>query len=217
MSDPALRQGFPGIPPGNPYNPATSGMSALLARNWWAVLLRGAAGIVFGLIALLLPGIAIASLVLVYAVYMLVDGVFAIIAGVRAAAHHERWGLLILEGVLDILAGLVAFFLPAITVIVFIYFLSAWSIISGVTLAMAGFRLHLSHGRWLMVLAGAVSVIWGVLLLLAPFVGAVVLTWWLGIYALIFGAMLIGLAFRLRGMNAAPPLSGPGGMRPAGA
>ncbi|MBV8574495.1 MAG: DUF308 domain-containing protein, partial [Acetobacteraceae bacterium] len=87
-------------------------MSAALARNWWAVVLRGVFAIIFGLIALALPGLTIASLVLLFAVYMLVDGVFAIISAVRAAAHHERWGFLILEGVLDILAGLAALLVP---------------------------------------------------------------------------------------------------------
>jgi uncharacterized membrane protein HdeD (DUF308 family) len=173
-------------------------MSAALARNWWAVVLRGVFAIIFGLIALALPGLTIASLVLLFAVYMLVDGVFAIISAVRAAAHHERWGFLILEGVLDILAGLAALLLPAVTVLFFVILLAVWAIISGISMTLAGFRLHGSHGRWLLVLSGLVSVIWGVLLFLWPIAGAVVLTWWLGAYALVFGVMLIVLGFRLR-------------------
>src|SRR5690348_1546568 len=80
-------------------------MAEALARNWWAVALRGAAAILFGLVALLMPGVTIAALVLLFGVYMAVDGVFAIVAGVRAAAHHERWGALILEGVADLIAA----------------------------------------------------------------------------------------------------------------
>src|SRR5438270_13046245 len=76
--------------------------SAVLARNWWAVALRGVAGILFGMIALLAPVAAILSLALLFAAYLLVDGVFAIVAAVRAAQHHERWGLLLAEGVLDL-------------------------------------------------------------------------------------------------------------------
>jgi uncharacterized membrane protein HdeD (DUF308 family) len=173
--------------------------SALLARNWWFILLRGLFGVAFGIAALLLPGVALFALVLAYGIYMLADGVFAIAAGLRAAAHHERWGWLILEGVLDIIAGLVALFIPGITVLVFTVLLGVWGIVSGASLAVAAFSLHLEHGRWLMLLAGFVSLIWGVLLLLAPLAGALVLTLWLGAYALIFGISLLVLAFRLRG------------------
>jgi uncharacterized membrane protein HdeD (DUF308 family) len=86
-------------------------LSAGLARNWWAVGLRGLAGIAFGLIALLLPGLTLASLVLLFAAYMVVDGIFAVIAAVRAARSGERWGLLVLEGIADFVAGAIAFFL----------------------------------------------------------------------------------------------------------
>src|SRR4051794_34350351 len=93
---------------GGDADPRSSAMSALLAQNWWAVALRGAFAVLFGFVALFLPGVTIASLVLLFAAYMLVDGVFAIVSAVRAAAHHERWGLLVLEGVCDIAAGAVA-------------------------------------------------------------------------------------------------------------
>src|SRR6266404_980067 len=85
-------------------------MSALLAENWWAIALRGVFGILFGIIALLMPGITIEAFVLLFAAYMLVDGIFAIVAGVRAAAHHERWGALILQGILDLIAAAIAIF-----------------------------------------------------------------------------------------------------------
>lgn len=177
-------------------------MSALLARNWWAIALRGAIAILFGIIAFATPLAAIGSLVLLYAIYMLVDGVFAIVAGVRAAAHHERWGLLVLEGIFDLAASAVAFLLPGITVLVFVYLLAIWAVVSGAAMTVAGFRLHLSHGRWLLVISGLVSLIWGVLLICTPFLGALVLTWWLGAYALVFGAFLLALAFRLRSRHA---------------
>lgn len=173
-------------------------MSATLARNWWAVALRGAFAILFGIAALLLPLATVASLVLLFAVYMLADGLFAIVAGVRAAAKHERWGLLILEGIVDLGAGAAALLLPSLTVLVMVTVLGVWAVVSGVLMFIAAFRLHLAHGRWLLALSGLVSVVWGVLLWLAPVAGAIVLTWWLGGYALVFGAMLITLAFRLR-------------------
>jgi uncharacterized membrane protein HdeD (DUF308 family) len=175
--------------PGMPRGP---GMTALLARNWWAIAIRGVAAVLFGIIALLLPAAALSGLVLVFAVYMLVDGVFAIVAGLRAAAHHERWGLLILEGVLDILIGLVALAMPLATVLVI------------VLMIVAAFNLHASHGRWMLAFAGLVSLAWGVLLLIDQLIGAVVLTIWLGAYALVFGISLLAFAIRLRRHHTAP-------------
>jgi uncharacterized membrane protein HdeD (DUF308 family) len=173
-------------------------MSELLARNWWAVALRGVFAFLFGVIALLLPGVTIGALVLLFAAYMTVDGIFAIVSGIRAASHHQRWGALIIEGVVDLAAGAIAFFWPLATVLAFVFLAAAWAIISGIALLAATFRLHPAHGRWLMGLGGAVSLIWGVVLFIAPIPGAVALTWWMGVYALFFGGALIALALNLR-------------------
>ena len=173
-------------------------MSARLAQNWWAVLLRGAFAILFGVLALIWPGVTLGSLVLLFGIYMLVDGVFAIVAGVRAAARHERWGALILEGVADLVAGGIALVWPLATVLAFVYLAGAWAVVSGALLLAATFRLRPAHGKWLMGLGAIISMVWGVLLMAAPIAGAVVMTWWLGAYALVFGAALIALAFRLR-------------------
>jgi uncharacterized membrane protein HdeD (DUF308 family) len=173
-------------------------MSALLARNWWAIGLRGVFAILFGAVALLLPGVTIGALVLLFAAYMVVDGIFAIIAGLRAARSQERWGWLLLEGIADLAAAAVALVWPGITVLAFVYLLAAWAIVSGVLLLSATFRLHPAHGRWLMGLGGAVSVIWGFLLFIQPVLGAVVLIWWIGAYALFFGGALLVLAFQLQ-------------------
>jgi uncharacterized membrane protein HdeD (DUF308 family) len=173
-------------------------MSETLAKNWWAISLRGVFAIIFGLIALLLPGLTLASLVLLFAAYMLVDGVLAIVSAVRAARHGERWRLLVLEGIADLAAAAIAILWPLATILAFVYLVGAWAIVSGILLWAAALRLHVSHGRWLMALGGALSTCWGFLLLLWPFVGAVVLTWWLGAYALVFGVALIMLGFRLR-------------------
>lgn len=180
-------------------------MSALLARNWWAVLLRGVAAIVFGFIALALPGVTLASLVLVFAVYMLADGVLTIISAVRAARRNERWGMLVLEGLADLAAGAAAFLIPAAALLVFVALAAAWAVISGVLMLVSAFKLHREHGRAWLVIGGAASVIWGVLLALFPAKGLLILTWWLGAYALVFGVSLLALAFTLRRRRAALP------------
>ncbi len=189
--------------PWRPGMPRAPGMTALLARNWWAMMIRGVLAILFGVIALATPVAAIAGLTLLFAAYMLVDGVLAIIAGVRAAAHHERWMVLVLEGVLDLVIAVIAFERPVLTVVVFVLLIGAWAVVTGILLMVAASRLHATHGRWLMALSGLVSTIWGVLLLLDQEVGAVVLTWWLGAYAILFGIALISLSFRLRNRHVA--------------
>jgi uncharacterized membrane protein HdeD (DUF308 family) len=176
-------------------------MCAVLAENWWAMALRGVFGILFGLIALFAPGPTILSLILLFSAYMLVDGVFGIISAVRAAGRHERWGLLLLEGLVNIAAGVIAFLLPGLTVIVFVLLMAAWALVSGGLMLGAAFKLTQQHGRWWLALGGVVSMIYGVLLAIAPLIGALVLTWWLGAYALAFGVILLVLAFRLRGQK----------------
>ena len=194
----------PATPMSTPPSPTTSdplrteAMCALLARNWWAVALRGVFAILFGVIALLVPGATILSLVLLFSAYMLVDGLFGIVAAVRAARKGERWGLLIFEGLLNIAVGIVAFLWPGLTAVAFVVLLAAWSLVSGGLMLGAAFRLTREHGRWWLVFGGLVSIVFGVLLAIAPVIGAVVLTWWLGAYALAFGIALLVLAFRLR-------------------
>jgi uncharacterized membrane protein HdeD (DUF308 family) len=183
------------------------GMNMVLAANWWAVALRGVFGILFGIVALLLPGAAMLSLVLVFAAYMLVDGIFAIIAGIRAARLQERWGWLVFEGAVDLIAGAVALLWPAITVLAFVLLLAAWSLVSGGLELAAAVRLKQEHGRWWLVLGGAASIVFGVLLVIAPLIGALVLTWWFGAYALVFGVSLLVVAFKLRIQNMEHPRS----------
>jgi uncharacterized membrane protein HdeD (DUF308 family) len=173
-------------------------MSAALAQNWWAIALRAALAIIFGLIALFVPAATMLSLVLLFSAYMLVDGVFAIVAAVRAARQRERWGLLVLEGVVDIVAGVVAFLWPGITVIAFVLIVAAWAIVSGGLMLGAAFRLKIDYGRWWLALGGVASVVYGALLIVAPLIGALVITWWLGAYAIVFGVALLVLAFKLR-------------------
>lgn len=172
-------------------------LSNALAQGWWAMGLRGLFGIAFGLICLFVPAAAILSLVLLFAAYMLVDGVFAIISAVQRWRHGEQWGLLILEGIVDIAAGVIAATMPGLTALVFVYLIAFWAILSGFLMLAAAFKLTHEHGRWWLALGGVASIIFGIVLLLAPLMGAVVLTWWLGAYALVFGILLLILAFKL--------------------
>ncbi|MHB8733140.1 MAG: HdeD family acid-resistance protein [bacterium] len=181
-----------------------SGTVQVLARNWWALALRGVFAIIFGLIALFMPGLTLLALVFVFGAYSLVDGIFGVAAAVRAAEAHNRWGWLLVEGIAGILAGVIAFVVPGITAIVLLYLIAAWALVTGVFELIAGFRLrgHLAN-EWLLLLGGAASIILGVLLIVHPGAGALALLWLIGFYALLFGVLMLLLAFRLRGHAAA--------------
>ena len=173
-------------------------MNAILAQNWWALALRGALAVLFGILAFVLPGATIWSLVLIFAAFSLVDGIFEIVAAIRAARAGERWGLLLIHGIAGVVIGIVAFVWPGITVFAFVLLIAAWALISGVTMLVSAVKLKTSHGRGWLVLGGIASLLYGILLAVSPMVGAIVLAWWLGAYAIVFGITLLVLAFRLK-------------------
>jgi uncharacterized membrane protein HdeD (DUF308 family) len=170
---------------------------APFARVWWLVALRGVAGIVLGLIALFAPGATILSMLLIFSAYMLVDGGFGVASAIMAARRGQKWGLLLIEGLADIAAGIIAVLWPAITVVAFILLLSAWAVVTGVLMLGAAFK-HKRQGWGWLAFSGITSIIFGIVLAIAPFIGAVVLTWWLGAYALVFGVLLLVFGFKLR-------------------
>ena len=190
-------------------------MSEVLAESWWAVCLRGILGILFGLICLLTPGLAVEVFVILFAAYMLVDGVFAIVAGIKAARNGERWGLLILEGIVDLAAGLVAVLWPAITLVALIWLIAIWAVVTGALMLAGAFSLNLDHGRWWLALGGIASVIFGILLVIEPLIGAVVLTLWIGAYAIVFGIFLLILAFQLHSKQEERARKAPAGAKKA--
>ncbi|MET0527996.1 MAG: HdeD family acid-resistance protein [Microvirga sp.] len=180
-------------------------MSADLAKNWWLVVLRGVLGILFGLLAFLLPGPTLLSLVLIFSAYMLVDGIFALGAAIRAARRRRRWGLLALEGVLALVTGVVAFLWPVATVVAFVLVMAGWAVVSGGLMIVAAFQLAKAPGRWWLGVSGLASVLYGILLMAWPPVGALVMLWWFGAYAIVFGTALVVLGIRLRSQGAATP------------
>jgi uncharacterized membrane protein HdeD (DUF308 family)/sporulation protein YlmC with PRC-barrel domain len=153
----------------------------------------------FGLAAFFLPGITLTVLILLFGAFALVDGVFAIVAAVRTRRRNERWWLLLAEGVLGVLAGIVAFIWPGLTALALLYLVAAWAIITGILEIVAAIRLRQEIvGEWALILSGVLSVIFGVLLAVLPGVGILALLWLIGAYAVAFGVLLIILAFRVR-------------------
>ena len=176
--------------------------------HWWALALRGAVAILFGLAALLRPDIALEALILLFGAYALVDGVFAIVGvfgGTRGGT--PRW-LLVIEGIAGILAGLIAFVLPGLTAILLLYLIAAWAVITGISEIATAMRLRQEiTGEWALIIGGALSIIFGVILaVIGPVAGLLSLVWLIGVYALAFGILMLITAFQVRGRDAS---SGP--------
>ena len=173
-------------------------MAVVLVRNWWALALRGALAVLFGVVAFVMPGLTLAVLIALFGAYALIDGILAIVAGVKAAEHHERFGSLLWRGAVGIAAGLVAFILPAATAVVLTLIVGVWAMITGVLEIVAAVHLHRAHGEWLLIASGVLSVVFGVMLVVAPGLGMLTLVWIIGGYAIVFGLIMLILGFRLR-------------------
>jgi uncharacterized membrane protein HdeD (DUF308 family) len=173
-------------------------MAAILIGNWWALALRGVAAILFAIVAFFWPEITAAALILLFGVYALVDGIFALVAGLRAAQHHRRYTALLIEGILNILIAVILFAWPGPALVGLIYLIALWAIITGVALVAGGIALVRLSGELLLVVSGLLSILLGIVLFVQPAVGVVALSWWLGIYALLFGIALLSAAFRIR-------------------
>ena len=182
-----------------PNSIAALALLPALAENWWLVLLRGIASILFGVLAFVWPGLTVFWLVLLFAAYAIVDGVIALWAAFTGpGVMAPRWWLIVI-GLLGIAAGVVTFMYPAMTAIVLLYFIAGWIIASGVfTIAGAVALRKEIEGEWWLILNGALSILIGLFMFFQPGAGALALIWLIGAYALIVGVTLVMLAFKLR-------------------
>jgi uncharacterized membrane protein HdeD (DUF308 family) len=174
-------------------------MLDLLARNWWVLVVRGVIAILFGVLAFIWPGITLAVLVLLFGVYALVDGIFAIVLAIGGwKERDDRW-LLMLEGILGVGIGIVAALAPEITSVGLLLYIGAWSLATGVLKIAAAIRLRTRiKGEWWLALSGAASVVFAMLVMWNPIAGALGLLWFIASYAIAFGMILIVLGFKVR-------------------
>jgi uncharacterized membrane protein HdeD (DUF308 family) len=170
-----------------------------LAQNWWALLIRGIAAVIFGVLTLLAPGISLVTLVVLFGAYAFADGIFAIVMAIRQrGGRNPRW-VLWLQGVAGLGAALVTWFYPGLTAVALLFLVAGWAVVTGVLEIVLAIRLRkVISGEWLLVLSGVLSVALGVVLALFPAPGIIALVLWIGAYAIVFGALLTGLSFRLR-------------------
>ena len=175
---------------------------ALLASNWWAAAIRGVCAILIASIAIFAPAVTLVALVMIFAAYSLVDGVFAIVLAIRGARQHERWGWLALNGIVSIVAAGVALFYPAATAIAFGILFGVWALISGATSIIAALQLSNDYGRWWLLLSGLIALFFGFMALWDVDLGMLALSYLVGFQALFAGFALLALAYRLRTRNA---------------
>src|ERR1700737_560108 len=174
----------------------TTFMLQLLARRWWALALRGVIAVLFGLLTFFIPGVTLISLVLLFGFYAILDGIFDIVSAMKAPGHH--WPLLV-EGIVGIVAGIVTFVWPGITTMFLLYLIAFWAILTGVLEIVAGIRLReVIANEMLLILMGVISTLFGILIIIFPGAGPLAIIIWIGAYAVVFGIILIVLAFRLR-------------------
>jgi uncharacterized membrane protein HdeD (DUF308 family) len=185
--------------PGAPHSLAP-GASLLhgLASNWWLEVLRGVAAIIFGILAFAWPGITLLTLVLFWGAFALVDGVLAIIAAVKGGNPMPRWWLVIV-GLAGLAAGALTFLMPGLTALVLVTFIAVWAIVLGVMEIIGAIKLRKEiQGEWLLILNGAISVLFGLVLLWRPVTGAIALVWIIGAYAIILGVIYVMFGLKLR-------------------
>ncbi|MDT3682311.1 MAG: DUF308 domain-containing protein [Truepera sp.] len=176
-------------------------MFRLFTTNWWAIVLRGVVGLLFGVAALVWPALTLTVLLALFAAFALVDGAFALVAVLFGRAEG-RWWVQLVEGLISIAAGLVTLAVPGLTAVAFVLVVAAWAVLSGIFRIVMAIRLRKEiDNEWLLALGGVLSLVLGIVFFARPGVGILSMVWVLGLYALLFGLTLIVLGFRLRGLK----------------
>jgi len=174
-------------------------MINFISRYWWMFLVRGVVALLLGLMALLVPDIAFASLIIFLGAYLFIDGIFSVMAAISARKTLKDWNWYLLSGITGILIGLITFYHPFATATAVIYMIAFWSLVAGlVEIAVAIRMARVIKGEGWYILGGALTILFGILLITNPIAGAITLTMLFGIYAIAIGVMLLSLSMRLR-------------------
>jgi len=178
-------------------NIAAGALDALTER-WWLLVVRGVAAILFGVLALATPAIGALALIVFWGVYAIANGVLELLFAASAGRAGMRFGWYLLEGIVSIAAGVLAFVYPAMTGLVLLYIIASWAIITGAIEIGAAIELRrIVQHEWLLALAGVMSIAFGVVLFVSPIAGALAVVWLIAAYATVFGGLLIALGIRL--------------------
>jgi len=175
-------------------------MLEALKKSWWLLVLRGVVALLLGILCFAWPGASLASLVLLFGFYALINGVFTLAVAIRAPKGMPGLGTLILLGLLGIAAGILTFMYPGITALSLLYVIAFWAIATGIFEILVAIKLRqqMSH-EGMLILSGILSVAFGVLAIMRPGAGALSIVWLIGTYAVLWGILLLTVAFRVKG------------------
>jgi uncharacterized membrane protein HdeD (DUF308 family) len=176
-----------------------------LKRHWWVPVIRGIAAIIFGVIAFVYPGLTIATLVLFFGAWVLIDGLFRVVGAIGHRASDPDWGWHIVIGIVGIIVGLLTFHAPQITALALIIYIAAWALMIGATEIAFAIKLRREiKGEWFLILMGLASIVFAILLLWNPIAGAAAVIWLIAWYAVVLGILAIFFGFRLRSLSTLP-------------
>ncbi|MDY6867852.1 MAG: HdeD family acid-resistance protein [Chloroflexota bacterium] len=174
-------------------------MFSIIVRNWWVFLVRGLLAVIFGVLALIWPEITLITLMILFGIFVLMEGILNLVIGVATSDTNRRWWVTLIEGILDIVIAILTFVWPDITAVVLLYFIAAWALLSGVLEIILAIRIRqMIEREWAMILGGILSIIFSVLLFVFPSEGAISLLMLIGIYSIIIGILFVILGFRIR-------------------
>ncbi len=183
-------------------SPEIQGLLRTLGKYWWIVLLRGIAAVIFGIVAVIWPGLTVFALVILFGAYVFVDGIIEIWAGIQARNAHDRWWVDILIGLAGVVAGILVMTVPGLSALALMYFIAAWMVVIGVLQIFYAIRLRQEiSNEWMLGLSGLLSLILGIIFFAFPGKGAISLVWVIGIYAIVFGIILMVLSFRVKSLK----------------
>lgn len=184
-------------------------MKSGLGRNWWIVALRGVLAIAFGLYTLLVPGVALAAIIMGFGVVLILAGILTVVAAVRRQAEHQPSWAIMVEGLVCVAFGLLALIKPGATAVVWLYLISGFAVVSGILHIVAGATLRRDEGEWSLIVNGILTTVLGILMVLLPWEGLLSLVWLIGAYSIFFGVLLLVVAVRLRSHWKARPAPQP--------
>ena len=178
------------------------GLSNVLSRTWWALLLRGVIAILFGVYAFSHPGLSLNVLTLLFGAYVLMDGIGGVITAMSGRNDSDQWTLLLLWSLLSIAIGLITIFVPSVTTFVLLSYIAIWAIATGVLQIVTAVRIRKEiEGEWRLIAVGIVSTAVGFVMLARPAVGALAFIWLIGAYAFAVGLLLVIFAFKVRALR----------------
>jgi uncharacterized membrane protein HdeD (DUF308 family) len=188
----------------------TDRITEALSQRWWVLLLRGLIAILFAAMIWLQPTVTLQALIILFGAFAMADGILGVWSALASRKERDHWWVLMLWGLVGIGIGCITFAAPGVTALALLFYIAIWAIVTGLLEIITAVKLRKEiEGEWALGLAGLIGVIFGVLLIVHPAAGVLAVLWLIAAYSLIFGALMVILAFRIRRFAGGPGLADP--------